>query len=100
MPPALRRTRFGSTVQTDRWPTRGTPCGPMLLEAADGVNVFVCEGYSPTRVRWHLDLDTLARHRNRLICRQLVLTRLSPSALTSDLTDWNVAHDGLRLDLG
>ena len=70
-----------------------------LLDASDGVEVFLCEGYSPAPVRWHLDLETLARHRDRLTCRELVLTHLSPSALAIDLNGWTVAHDGLRLDL-
>jgi ribonuclease BN (tRNA processing enzyme) len=70
-----------------------------LLEAADGVDLFLCEGYSPTAVRWHLDLDTLARQRHRLTCHRLVLTHLSPTALAGDLTDWEVAHDGLCIDL-
>jgi len=68
-----------------------------LLDAADGADLFLCEGYSASPVRWHLDLDTLARHRDRLTCRQLLLTHLSPSALASDLTSWSVAHDGLHL---
>lgn len=71
-----------------------------LLDAADGVDAFLCEGYSATPVRWHLDIETLSRHRDRLTCRNLLLTHLSPSALALDLTDWTVAHDGLRLDLG
>jgi ribonuclease BN (tRNA processing enzyme) len=70
-----------------------------LLDAADGVDLFLCEGYSEAPVRWHLDLDTLSRHRDRLTCAELVLTHLSPSTLGLDLTDWTVAHDGLRLDL-
>lgn len=70
-----------------------------LLDAADGVDLFLCEGYSAAPVRWHLDLDALGRHRDRLTCRQLLLTHLSPSALASDLTGWSVAHDGLHLDL-
>jgi ribonuclease BN (tRNA processing enzyme) len=70
-----------------------------LLDAADGVGLFVCEGYSPTPVRWHLDLDTLARHRAALNCQRLVLTHLSSTALSSDLGDWNIAHDGSMFDL-
>lgn len=70
-----------------------------LLDAADGVDLFLCEGYSPDPIRWHLDLNTLARQRGRLTCHQLVLTHLSPTALVSDLTGWHVAHDGMRLDL-
>ncbi len=70
-----------------------------LLEAADNVELFLCEGYSPAPVRWHLDLASLARQRDRLGCRQLVLTHLSPTALVSDLSDWQVAHDGWSIDL-
>ncbi len=69
-----------------------------LLDASDGVDLFLCEGYSPTPVRWHLDLATLARQRDRLGCRELVLTHLSLSALASDLSGWHVADDGWQLD--
>jgi hypothetical protein len=57
----------------------------------------LCEGYSPTPVRWHLDLDALAAHRDRLHCERLVLTHLSPSALAADRTGWETAHDGMAL---
>jgi len=70
-----------------------------LLDVSDGVDLFLCEGYGPTPVRWHLDLDALARHRDRLGCRELVLTHLSPSALASDLSGWRVAADGWKLDI-
>jgi ribonuclease BN (tRNA processing enzyme) len=70
-----------------------------LLDAADGVDLFLAEGYSPTPVRWHLDLDSLARQRNRFGCRQLVLTHLSPPALAADLSGWQIAHDGWQLNL-
>lgn len=68
-----------------------------LLAASDNTDVFLCEGYSPTPIRWHLDLETLAQHRDRLTCRNLILTHLSPTALAADLTDWQIAYDGLRL---
>jgi ribonuclease BN (tRNA processing enzyme) len=70
-----------------------------LLDAACDVDLFLCEGYSPSPVRWHLDLDTLARHRDQFTSRQLVLTHLSATALDSDLADWQVANDGLQFDL-
>ena len=70
-----------------------------LLQAADRVDLFLCEGYTPTPVRWHLDLETLARHRDELTCRRLVLTHLSPTALALDLSAWDVAHDGRCFDL-
>ncbi|WP_067970497.1 MBL fold metallo-hydrolase [Nocardiopsis trehalosi] len=68
-----------------------------LIDASAGADVFLCEGYAPAPVRWHLDLETLARHRHRLTCRRLVLTHLSPTALAADLTPWETAHDGLVL---
>ncbi len=70
-----------------------------LVDAADDTDLLICEGYSPQPVKWHLDLDTLTRHRHQLGCRRLLLTHLSPTALTADLTGWNIAHDGLGLDL-
>jgi len=70
-----------------------------LLEVADGVDLFLCEGYSPTPVRWHLDLESLSAHRHRLTCRRLVLTHLSPTALAGDLGGWETARDGLTFDI-
>ena len=70
-----------------------------LLEASDGVGLFLCEGYSPTPVRWHIDLESLSTHRHRLTCRRLVLTHLSPSALDCDLTGWEIAGDGDTFDI-
>jgi ribonuclease BN (tRNA processing enzyme) len=70
-----------------------------LLQASDGVGLFLCEGYSPTPVRWHLDLEALSAHRQRLTCQRLVLTHPSPSALESDLSDWETASDGATFDI-
>ncbi|WP_460661254.1 MBL fold metallo-hydrolase [Kribbella swartbergensis] len=70
-----------------------------LIDAAHDADLFLCEGYSPTPIRWHLDLQTLDHHRARFTCRQLVLTHLSPTALATDLTAWRVAYDGLRLNV-
>jgi ribonuclease BN (tRNA processing enzyme) len=70
-----------------------------LLDVADGADLFLAEGYSPTPVRWHLDLDALGAHRDRFGCRRLLLTHLSPAALAADLGGWDVAHDGLVADL-
>jgi ribonuclease BN (tRNA processing enzyme) len=70
-----------------------------LLDLADGADLLLAEGYSPRPVRWHLDLDSLAAHRDRLGCRRLLLTHLSPAALTADLTGWELAHDGLVTEI-
>ena len=87
--PAASMAYSGDTEWTDT-----------LVEASAGVDLFLCEGYSPTPVRWHLDLETLAHHRDELTCRRLVLTHLSPTALAMELSDWDVAHDGRCFDLG
>jgi ribonuclease BN (tRNA processing enzyme) len=86
--PTSSRAYSGDTEWTDT-----------LLEASDDVDLFLCEGYSPTPVRWHLDLASLDSHRHRLTCRRLVLTHLSPSALESDLTGWETASDGATFDI-
>lgn len=70
-----------------------------LIEASDGAQAFLCEGYAPHPVRWHLDLDSLAANRDRLSCGRLILTHMSPAALGSNLADWDTAHDGMILDL-
>jgi len=70
-----------------------------LRDAADDVDLFLCEGYSPSPIRWHLDLEALTRHRDRFTCGKLVLTHLSQSALAADLSAWQVAYDGFRVPL-
>jgi ribonuclease BN (tRNA processing enzyme) len=69
-----------------------------LLDVADGADVFLAEAYSPGPIKWHLDLESLDRHRADLACGQIWLTHLSPTALALDLSGWDVAYDGLRLD--
>ncbi|MGI5127997.1 MBL fold metallo-hydrolase [Pseudonocardia sp. CA-107938] len=68
-----------------------------LLDVADGADLFLCEGYAPLPIRWHLDLESLERNRDRFGCRRLVLTHLSPTALAADRSGWETAHDGMRL---
>jgi ribonuclease BN (tRNA processing enzyme) len=71
-----------------------------LIDVSAGADVFLCEGYSPAPVRWHLDLASLRDNRHRLGCRRLVLTHLSPTALAADLSDWEIAEDGMVLRAG
>lgn len=65
-----------------------------LIDVSRGTDLFLCEGYAPNPVRWHLDLASLGEHRDELDTRRLILTHLSPTALESDLSGWDVAHDG------
>lgn len=90
---AVRVSRGGATVTY----SGDTEWTDVLLDAARGAQLCLLEGYSPSPVRWHLDLDSLTRHRDRFDCDRLVLTHLSPTALAMDLSDWEVADDGLRL---
>ncbi|GAA1331059.1 MBL fold metallo-hydrolase [Pseudonocardia xinjiangensis] len=69
-----------------------------LVRVADGADVFLCEGYAPQPVRWHLDLDSLARNADRLACRRLVLTHMSPATLGLNRLDWEAAHDGMVIN--
>jgi ribonuclease BN (tRNA processing enzyme) len=53
-----------------------------LLDVARGADLFVCEAYFYEKpVRYHLDYRTLLAHRDRLACRQLVLTHMSEDML-------------------
>ncbi|QPP10281.1 MBL fold metallo-hydrolase [Streptomyces bathyalis] len=70
-----------------------------LLDAAQGTDLFLCEGYAPGPVRWHMDLATLEGQRGRLETRRLILTHLSPTALEADLSGWDIAHDGLAITI-
>jgi ribonuclease BN (tRNA processing enzyme) len=70
-----------------------------LIQAAEGAQVFLCEGYAPQPVRWHLDLDALAIHADRVACEKLILTHMSPTVLDLDTLDWPTAHDGMAIDL-
>lgn len=79
--------------------TGDTEWTDVLPAVADEADLFLAEGYSPTPVRWHLDLGSLSRHRDELTCRRLLLTHLSPTALAADLGAWDVAEDGLCLDV-
>ena len=72
-----------------------------LLDAADGTDLVLCEGYSPQPVNWHLDLESLGRHRSRIACSQNLLTHLyspptSPNG-TPPMTDCTSSFHGCEL---
>jgi ribonuclease BN (tRNA processing enzyme) len=68
---------------------------------ADGADVLVAEAYTwNRRIRYHLDWETLSRHRGQLRCGRLALTHMSADMLAkiSDLPpDVVAAQDGMRL---
>ncbi len=68
-----------------------------LLEVARDADLFVCEAYFfEKQVRFHLDYRTLARQRDALKCKRLVLTHMSADML-AHVRDAAVecAEDGL-----
>ncbi len=72
-----------------------------LAQAADGADLFVCEGYSFSKqIKFHLDYHSLLRHRAELTCRRLMLTHPGPDMLDhAAALDCQLAEDGLIVDL-
>jgi ribonuclease BN (tRNA processing enzyme) len=53
-----------------------------LIQAAQGADLFVCECYFfEKRSRYHLDYQTLLKHRTELKCHRLILTHMSDEML-------------------
>jgi ribonuclease BN (tRNA processing enzyme) len=80
----------GDTEWTDR-----------LLAAASGADLFIAEAYFYEKVvRFHLDWMSLARRRDQLGAKRLVVTHMGPDMLdrVADLPV-EAAHDGLELTL-
>jgi len=73
----------------------------VLVEVAQGADLFICEAYSLDRaIKHHLSYATLKQHRARLTCQRLLLTHLGPEMLDRlDQVDEQVAEDGLTLAL-
>jgi ribonuclease BN (tRNA processing enzyme) len=67
-----------------------------LVEVACGADLFICEAYFYEKnIKYHLDYRTLHQHRQRLDCRQLILTHMSQDMLghLSDV-EFECAADG------
>jgi ribonuclease BN (tRNA processing enzyme) len=94
---ALRLLAGGRTIAC----SGDTAWTDVLLEAASGADLFICEAYTYERaVRFHLPYAALLEHRERLGCRRLLLTHAGPDLLAhrADLDD-DLADDGLALTL-
>jgi ribonuclease BN (tRNA processing enzyme) len=75
-----------------------------LVAAARDTDLFICEASSYDRpVPHHLSYVTLRRERERLTCRNLVVTHMAPDMLQRlpEITDSDVAFafDGFTLDI-
>jgi ribonuclease BN (tRNA processing enzyme) len=77
-----------------------TAWDPALLEAARGADLFIVEGYyREKQVLFHLDIATLASQRAELDCRRIILTHMSDDVLNNPPPGWDLAHDGLAVEL-
>jgi ribonuclease BN (tRNA processing enzyme) len=73
----------------------------MLLRAAEGADLFICEAYYyDKQVPFHLDYLTLMQHRASLRCGRVVLTHMSADMLAhiDNVTD-ECTSDGLEIVL-
>jgi ribonuclease BN (tRNA processing enzyme) len=72
-----------------------------LVEAARGVDLFICEAYFfEKKMKYHLDYRTLMDQRKKLECRRLILTHMSDDMLQRLQgleIEW--AEDGKRIVL-
>ena len=72
-----------------------------LVPLAAGADLFVCECYAAEpKGRYHLDYQTLARHRGDLACSLLLLTHLGATALAArPRFEAEIAEDGMVLEI-
>ena len=72
-----------------------------VLQAAEGTDLFICEGYCFDRkVKFHLDYGAIKAHRPEMKCNRLLLTHMSEGMLAR-LKDLDVegAEDGQKVEL-
>jgi ribonuclease BN (tRNA processing enzyme) len=72
-----------------------------LLELAEGADLLIAEAYFFDRqVPYHLDYATLKRHADRLDCKRIALTHMSPDMLArAHEAEFEAAYDGLVVEL-
>jgi ribonuclease BN (tRNA processing enzyme) len=78
-----------------------TPWTDGLIEIAAGADLFIAEAYFfERRVPYHLDYATLRANRDRLGCRRIILTHMSPDMLARQSeAEWECARDGMVVAL-
>jgi ribonuclease BN (tRNA processing enzyme) len=94
---ALRATCDGKVISY----SGDTEWTDSLVEVARGADLFICEAYFFDKViKYHLDYDTLTRHRAELACRRLVINQMSADMLRHlSRIDVEFAEDGKELTL-
>jgi ribonuclease BN (tRNA processing enzyme) len=72
-----------------------------LGQAARGADLFIAEAYTfERRVRYHLDLQTLANHLDRIGAKRVILTHMSDDVLSRmNELEWELAEDGMEVVL-
>ena len=72
-----------------------------LIGLAAGADLFIAEAYFFDRqVPFHLDYGTLRANRDRLDCKRMVLTHMSPDMLARrSESEIECAHDGMVAEL-
>jgi ribonuclease BN (tRNA processing enzyme) len=75
----------------------------VLIDVADGADLFVCEAYTYDRaVRYHLHLPDLLAHLGRIQCGRILLTHAGPEVLArrAELgAELQLADDGTAIEL-
>ena len=73
------RVQYGGKVVVYSGDTEWTES---LVDAARGVDLFVCEAYFfEKKIKYHLDYATLRDHRKQLDCKRIILTHMSQDML-------------------
>lgn len=95
----LRVTVAGRTIAY----SGDTAWTDVLIDVADGADLFVCEAYTYDRaVPYHLHLPDLLAHLDRIRCGQILLTHAGPQVLArrAELgTRLRLADDGTVIEL-
>jgi ribonuclease BN (tRNA processing enzyme) len=87
------RVEYGGKVISYSGDTAWTEA---LVEVARGADLFICEAYFFDKdIKYHLSYHTLRQHRQRLDCRQIILTHMSPDMLSHlSEVEFECAEDG------
>jgi ribonuclease BN (tRNA processing enzyme) len=91
------RLRFGKKLLAYSGDSEWTDA---LFDVAKGADLFICECYKPTGApTYHMSLELLRKHRDRLGAKRIMLTHMSDEMLANTeaarAEGYEIAHDGL-----